>query len=209
MKYTPIFSKDIEKFENRNVSVIGKVVDIQEEKKILRIKLIDTFGYINIVFFEYFDIKLFDTIIILGKVSKYNDNFSIIGRYVVKLDEKEEILWRKFFIEKYKNKEKVFKKEEYNKKMKKENNNDENNVENVNIKSDDKNEELDYLENEEIKLRKEILEFIKNNDKGDGVSYDDILKFFELNEEKISNILKDLLSSGEIYESSPNKYKII
>ncbi len=189
--YIPIFSKDIEKFENKKVSVIGKVIDIQEEKKLLRVKIIDPFGYINVVFFEYFDIKIFDTLIILGKVSNYDNGFYIIGKYFTKLKEKDEIFWRKIFIKK-------------NKKRKKEN---------INMKEDkEEDRKIDYLkdiEDEDIKLRKEILDFIRNNDKGEGVSYEEILNFFGLSEEKISNILKDLLSSGEIYESSPNKYKII
>jgi len=62
---------------------------------------------------------------------------------------------------------------------------------------------------EEVKLRKQILEFIRNNDKGDGVSLKDIENFFDISEEKLLNIIMDLLSSGEIYESSPEKYKVI
>jgi hypothetical protein len=62
---------------------------------------------------------------------------------------------------------------------------------------------------EEVKLRKQILEFIRDNDKGEGVSLKDIENFFDINEEKLLNIIKDLLSAGEIYESSPEKYKVI
>ncbi|MGC9132890.1 MAG: hypothetical protein ACP5GJ_00585 [Nanopusillaceae archaeon] len=214
--HIPIFSKDIEKFENKKVSVIGKIVDIQEEKKLLRIKLLDPFGYINIVFFEYYDIKLFDTVLILGKILKYNDNFSIVGKYVVKLNEKEEILWRKFFIKKKKIKEKVEKniKDKEEKKIVKNNVIEEKSEKDIKkqqkVNIEDKEDiKFDEIEDENIKLRKEILEFIRNNDKVDGVSFNDILNFFDVNEEKLTNVLKDLLSSGEIYESSPNKYKVI
>jgi DNA-dependent RNA polymerase auxiliary subunit epsilon len=228
--YIPIFSKDIEKFENKKISVIGKVVDIQEEKKLLRIKLLDPFGYINVVFFEYFDIKLFDTVLVLGKISKYNNNFSIVGKYIVKLNEQDEILWRRFFIKKKKKvrekkeikindvekkeekkvieekPEKNIKKEERGNIIDKEYKED---IRDLEERNKNKIEFIDEIEDKNIKLRKEILEFIRNNDKGDGVSFNDILNFFDINEEKLTNILKDLLSSGEIYESSPNKYKII
>jgi hypothetical protein len=58
-------------------------------------------------------------------------------------------------------------------------------------------------------LRKQILEFIRDNDTGDRVSLNHIKDFFAINEEKLSNIIKDLSSSGEIYDSSPQKYKVI
>ena len=191
--YLPVFSKDLKNYKDKKVCLIGKVIDIQEEKKLIRIKLLDAFGFFEIILFDVYNIKLFDTLLILGKVSEYNNNFSVIARYVSVLNEDDEILWRKFFIKKIK------------RNIKKKNNK-EDKMDNENIK-----EEKIYYEElpEEAKLRKQILEFIRDNDKGDGVSLKDIENFFDINEEKLLNIIKDLLSSGEIYESSPEKYKVV
>jgi RPA family protein len=190
--YLPVFSKDLKNYKDKKVCLIGKVIDIQEEKKLIRIKLLDTFGFFDVILFDVYNIKLFDTLLILGKVSEYNNNFSVIARYISVLNEDDEILWRKFFIKKIK------------RNIKKNNKEDEMDEEN-------KKEEKIYYEElpEEAKLRKQILEFIRDNDKGDGVSLKDIENFFDINEEKLLNIIKDLLSSGEIYESSPEKYKVI
>jgi len=190
--YLPIFSKDLKNYKDRKVCLIGKVIDIQEEKKVIRLKLLDTFGFFDVVLFDVYNIKLFDTLLILGNVSEYNNNFSVIVRYLSILNGDDEILWRKFFIKKIK------------KNIKK------NNKENKMDEEKDK-EEKAYDEElpEEVKLRKQILEFIRDNDKDDGVSLKDIKNFFDISEEKLSNIIIDLLSSGEIYESSPEKYKVI
>jgi len=190
--YLPIFSKDLKNYRDRKVCLIGKVIDIQEEKKVIRLKLLDTFGFFDVVLFDVYNIKLFDTLLILGNVSEYNNNFSVIARYLIILNGDDEILWRKFLIKKIK------------KNIKK------NNKENKMDEEKDKEEKI-YDEElpEEVKLRKQILGFIRDNDKGDGVSLKDIGNFFDISEEKLSNIIIDLLSSGEIYESSPEKYKVI
>jgi len=190
--YLPIFSKDLKNYKDKKVCLIGKVIDIQEEKKLVRLKLLDSFGYFDVVLFDIYNIKLFDTLLILGNVSEYNNRFSVIARYVSILNGDDEIIWRKFFIKKIKRNIK---------KNNKENNMDEENDREEKIPD----EELP----EEVKLRKQILEFIRNNDKGDGISLKDIENFFDISEEKLSNIIMDLLSSGEIYESSPEKYKVI
>jgi len=190
--YLPVFSKDLKNYKDKKVCLIGKVIDIQEEKKLIRIKLLDTFGFFDVVLFDVYNIKLFDTLLILGKVSEYNNNFSVIARYVSVLNGDDEILWRKFFIKKIK------------RNIKK------NNKEDKMDEEKEKEEKIYYEElPEEAKLRKQILEFIRDNDRGDGVSLKDIENFFDINEEKLLNIIKDLLSSGEIYESSPEKYKVI
>jgi len=199
--YLPIFSKDLKNYKDRKVCLIGKVIDIQEEKKVIRLKLLDTFGFFDVVLFDVYNIKLFDTLLILGNVSEYNNNFSVIARYLSILNGDDEILWRKFFIKKIKKNIKKNNKE--NKMEEKESNED--NEEEKEVKKEEYEEELP----EDVKLRKQILEFIRDNDKGDGVSLKDIENFFDISEEKLSNIIMDLLSSGEIYESSPEKYKVI
>ncbi|PVU71708.1 hypothetical protein DDW05_00195 [Candidatus Nanobsidianus stetteri] len=203
--YLPIFSKDLKNYKDKKVCLIGKVIDIQEEKKVIRLKLLDAFGFFDAVLFDVYNIKLFDTLLILGNVSEYNNNFSVIAKYLSILNGDDEILWRRFFIKKIK---KNIKKNNKENKMDEEKDNVEDNVKEKEVKKEIY-EEYDEELPEEVKLRKQILEFIRDNDKGDGVSFKDIKDFFDINEEKLSNIIKDLLSSGEIYESSPEKYKVI
>jgi len=200
--YLPVFSKDLKNYKDKKVCLIGKVIDIQEEKKVIRLKLLDTFGFFDVVLFDVYNIKLFDTLLILGSVSEYNNNFSVIARYLSILNGDDEILWRKFFIKKIKKNKKKNNKEN---KMEEKDIVENNNLEEKELKKEIYEEELP----EEVKLRKQILEFIRDNDKGDGVSLKDIKDFFDISEEKLSNIIMDLLSSGEIYESSPEKYKVI
>jgi hypothetical protein len=203
--YLPIFSKDLKNYKDKKVSLIGKVIDIQEEKKLIRLKLLDTFGFFDVVLFDIYNIKLFDTLLILGNVSEYNNNFSVIARYVSILNEDDEIIWRKFFIKKMK---RNIKKNNKENKME-EKDSSEDNVKEKEVKKEIDKEEYEEELPEEVKLRKQILEYIRNNDKGDGVSLKDIEDFFDISEEKLSNIIMDLLSAGEIYESSPEKYKVI
>jgi len=203
--YLPIFSKDLKNYKDKKVSLIGKVIDIQEEKKLIRLKLLDTFGFFDVVLFDIYNIKLFDTLLILGNVSEYNNNFSVIARYVSILNENDEIIWRKFFIKKMK---RNIKKNNKENKMEEKDSGEDNEKEKE-VKKEIDNEEYDEELPEEVKLRKQILEYIRNNDKGDGVSLKDIENFFDISEEKLSNIIMDLLSAGEIYESSPEKYKVI
>jgi hypothetical protein len=204
--YLPIFSKDIKNYKDKKVCLIGKVIDIQEEKKLIRLKLLDTFGFFDVVLFDIYNIKLFDTLLILGNVSEYNNNFSVIARYVSILNEDDEIIWRKFFIKKMK---RNIKKNNKENKMEEKDNSEEDNEKEKEVKKETYKEEYEEELPEEVKLRKQILEFIRNNDKGDGVSLKDIENFFDISEEKLSNIIMDLLSAGEIYESSPEKYKVI
>jgi len=199
--YLPIFSKDIKNYKDKKVCLIGKVIDIQEEKKLIRLKLLDTFGFFDVVLFDIYNIKLFDTLLVLGKVSEYNNIFSITAKYVSILNGDDEIMWRKFFIKRIKRSKKKNKEEN----RMEEKDSVEDNVKEKEVKKEEYEEELP----EEVKLRKQILEFIRDNDKGEGVSLKDIEDFFDINEEKLLNIIKDLLSAGEIYESSPEKYKVI
>ena len=204
--YLSIFSKDLKNYKDSKVCLIGKVIDIQEEKKVIRLKLLDTFGFFDVVLFDVYNIKLFDTLLILGNVSEYNNNFSVIARYLSILNGDDEILWRKFFIKKIK---KNIKKNNKENVMEEKDSGEDNNMKEKEVKKEIYKEEYDEELPEEVKLRKQILEFIRNNDKGDGVSLKDIENFFDIIEEKLLNIIMDLLSSGEIYESSPEKYKVI
>jgi hypothetical protein len=134
------------------------------------------------------------------------NNFSVIARYLCILNGDDEILWRKFFIKKIKKNIKKTNKENV---MEEKDSGEDNNMKEKEVKKEISKEEYDEELPQQVQLRKQILEFIRNNDPGDGVSLTDIENFFDISEEKVLNILMDLLSSGEIYESSPEKYKVI
>jgi hypothetical protein len=129
--YLPIFSKDLKNYKDKKVCLIGKVIDIQEEKKVIRLKLLDAFGFFDVVLFDVYNIKLFDTLLILGNVSKYNNNFSVIAKYLSILNGDDEILWRRFFLQKPK---KNIKKNNKENKMDEEKDNVEDNVKEKEVK---------------------------------------------------------------------------
>jgi len=191
MHYKAILSFEIEKNLEKNVALIGKVIDILNERKYIKLKCLDLRGYFEVILYEPINIDKFSTVIILGKVREFQGGKYVYAKRVIKLENvKDEIFWRKLFIKeihkRYKKKEK--------KELKKEK---------------EVKEEIKY-EIEEIKdIRKDILKFIKDSDKGDGVSFDEIREFFEINPEELKKYIEDLLAAGEIYEVSPNKYKAI
>ncbi len=197
-------SKDLNNLIGKKVVLIGKVIDIVNEKKFIKIKLLDKYGYINLISFEYFDIKLFDTVMVIGLVKTFNNEtyvkvIDIINFYSID----DELFWRKAFINKYK---KRMKSKKIVSRKKVDNNAEEktNNEEKIFYDQD-----AILYENKEILLRKKILDFIRNFGEKDGVSFEDILKNFDIGEEKLYNIIKELLSAGEIYEVSQGRYKAI
>jgi len=197
-------SKDLNNLIGKKVVLIGKVIDIVNEKKFIKIKLLDKYGYIDLISFEYFDIKLFDTVMVIGLVKTFNNEtyvkvIDIINFYSID----DELFWRKAFINKYK---KRMKSKKIVSRKKVDNNAEEktNNEEKIFYDQD-----AILYENKEILLRKKILDFIRNFGEKDGVSFEDILKNFDIGEEKLYNIIKELLSAGEIYEVSQGRYKAI
>ncbi|MEM0379208.1 MAG: hypothetical protein QW038_01955 [Nanopusillaceae archaeon] len=195
-QYKPIFSNEIENNKDAFVALIGKILEIYNERKYIKINCIDSKGYFSIISYEPLDIDKFATILVLGKIKEFNgQNFVYSKKIIILKDPNDELIWREFFIrEKAKKRIKLNKKpEEYSKKYDK-----------FDIK-----EKKEVVEDKDIKIKKEILEFIKENDRGDGVSFEEIRKYFEIPEESLKRYIEDLLSIGEIYEFSPNKYKAI
>lgn len=195
-QYKVIFSDEINLNKNNLVALIGKVLEIYNERKYIKINCIDSKGYFSIISYDPIDIDKFSTIIVLGKIREFNNQLFVYSKKIIVLkDLEDEITWRKFFIKEIiKRKDKKYRESENTIKTK-------NNIQ--------KKYNLDIIEDKEIRIKKEILEFIKETDKGEGVSFEDIKKYFDLPEEELKRYIEDLLSIGEIYESSPNKYKAI
>jgi len=193
--YIPIFSKDVNNFLNKKVSVIGKIVDIKEERKYIDFVLLDPFGYIIARSFEPQDIDLFSSVIILGKVREFKGNRYIAINYITKFNQEEEIFWRKRHLDIYKklSTKKIFKKEkEEGKKTPKE-------EEKEIIKTPKSNKEL----------RNIIIKAIKELDKGDGVTIDQIAEYLDIDKSVVEKVVEELLLIGEIYEVSLGKLKVV
>lgn len=185
MRFIPILSKDLEKFLEKNVVLIGKIVSVNYERKYTKVILLDKYGYVACLIFEPINIEEFKTAIILGKVRKFKEDIAVYARRIIFIDGKEEIFWRKRFLDllKRKNKRKVEKVE--------------------------KKEKIFIEENDDEKLRNKILEIIKDLDEGNGVSLQTLLDILNIDEDKLKIIIEDLMMRGEIYESSPNRYKVL
>lgn len=192
MKFFPIFSDEIEKFLDKNVALIGKVIKIYNERKYIKLVCLDKKGYFEVIIYEPIDISEFSTIIILGKIRKYMEKPYVYAKRIVKIDLNEEIFWRKSFINSKKTKViKSFSEKEDFKEIK------------------EKREEIrkdDTVYDRRLDLRRRILNYIRDKEI---VSFEELLETFSVSEEELKNIIEDLLLSGEIYEPSPNKYKVV
>ncbi len=194
MQYIPIFSSEIEEKLGKNVVLIGKVIDILNERKYIKLKCLDIKGYFEVILYEPLNIEKFASIIVLGKIKEFQNEKYVYARKIIKFEDiKDEIIWRKFFIKGIRRRSKISTKKKAEEKAEE--------LENVNIEVNN----IPIIED----IRKEILSFIREYDKGDGVSFEDIKKFFDLSDEKLKKYIEDLLAAGEIYEVSPNKYKVI
>ncbi|AEF95607.1 winged helix-turn-helix transcriptional regulator [Methanotorris igneus] len=90
-------------------------------------------------------------------------------------------------------------------------------TENVDETSEDKDVEEEILEsiygdteNEEVikneGIKDKILELIRENE---GISLDEICDMLNMDEDEVYEIIQELIDEGEIYEPSPNKFKIL
>ncbi|MEM4958489.1 MAG: hypothetical protein QXX12_01270 [Nanopusillaceae archaeon] len=195
-QYKAIFSDEIEKNKENFVVLIGKVLEIYNERKYIKINCIDSKGYFSIISYDPIDFDKFSTILVLGKVKEFNSQYFVYSKRIIVLkDLEDEILWKKFFIK------------EISKRRIKEYRRSEKSYEDTGKYQTSKN--IEILEDKNIKIKKEILEFIKENDKGNGVSFEEIKNYFKISEDLLKKYIEDLLAIGEIYEFSPNKYKAI
>jgi len=195
MYYKTILSTEIDKYLEKNVALIGKVIDIYNERKYIRIKCLDVKGYFEVIVYEPVNIEKFSTIIVLGKVREFQGGKYVYAKRIIRLENiKDEILWRRLFVKEFNKRAKRSKKVEKK------------------VKVEEKVEEEGFVEKRIVEIRDirmEILKFIRDADKGDGVSFEDIEEFFNIDPEKLKKYIEDLLAAGEIYEVSPNKYKTI
>ncbi|MFP4115771.1 MAG: OB-fold nucleic acid binding domain-containing protein [Candidatus Aenigmatarchaeota archaeon] len=60
---------------------------------------------------------------------------------------------------------------------------------------------------EDSELRNEVLETIEEVDEGEGASYQEMIEKIDAEEEKIDNVINDLLTEGTCFEPRPGKIK--
>ena len=200
--YIPIFSKDLENFLNKKVALIGKIINIKEERKYIDILLLDPFGYFTARSFEPREFEIFSSVIILGKVKEFKGQKYVVANYFLKLSQREEIFWRSRHLYLYKklSKSKRLAKKETEKED-----------------TELKNKEEIYIEKEKKDLlpiggkgsRNMVIKAIKELDTGDGVSTEQLVDYLGIDKNSVEKIVEELLIMGEIYEVSPNKFKVV
>lgn len=205
--YYPIFSKDIQKFVNRRVALIGKVIETFQKEKYSDFILVDPFGKVLIRSFTKKVPDLFSTVLVLGRCTSFSNRVYIIEDKIIQLNIDEEIFWRKNHLNKYKYitvREKKNAKSEYNKLVDK-------NQEKHKLSPSTKEQKQEDISIRPSKnLRVAILNIIEKLDRGEGVSIEDISKHLEdVDISTIQRIIEELLAIGELYEISPGKLKIL
>jgi len=67
----------------------------------------------------------------------------------------------------------------------------------------------EVIKEEDESITKTILDYIRKNDKGEGVDVEKIIEFSKLEVEEAKNILIGLLKSGELFEPRKGKLKVL
>ena len=210
------------------LNVLGVVVN----KAGNNITIEDGSGNINIRFFDddkINEIKVSDTIMSIARPRRYNDQIYLSPRIVKKIEDEKILKLRKhkkeFFslwIDKVskqvnENKEdKQTQKDSENKKEVKVNKEivkDKEKKETIDLDLDDGDEDDKEEVSSEAKSaieetngKKELLQFIKKNDPGDGADYEEIIEEFGM---EIDEKLNKLLEEGDIFEVRAGKYKVL
>jgi RPA family protein len=149
-----------------------------------------------------------DMVLVIGKIKEYNNEVYINGEIIRKVDVNYEILRKveilkelikqKKIVDEIKNLIEQMTEEELKKYVKNKFGMDEESLQVVrdNLKVA---KEIDY--------KPKILELISSLDEGSGVEISKIFELSDLPENVIENAINELLSSGDLFEPSPGKFK--
>ena len=207
------------------INVLGVVVNKSNNS----ITIEDGSGNIEIRFFDDDKINtlnISDTVLSIARPRRYNEKLYLSPRMVKKVEDEKRLKLRKtkkeFFslwLDKI-SKEEVNTKESNSESENKENKievnketvkNNEDEKETIDFDLEDKDED-DEVSNEakdaieESNGKKELLQYIKKNDPGDGADYEKIIDEFGM---KIDEKLNKLLEEGDIFEVRAGKYKVL
>ena len=190
----------IEKFVNENEDYVSIILDDGSDR--IRVK-----GFKE-------DASLFsgiekgDLVLVIGKVKEFLDEIYINAEIVRKVDSYVELLRKVELLKK------LSKKKEMVENIKKISGSLEE-EEVINYARDNygiDEEIVRYIlksKNLEVDYKPRVLEVIKNLDKGDGVEVSKLFEILNLPERIIENTIDELLSSGELFEPSLGKVKIV
>ncbi|HIP90192.1 MAG TPA: hypothetical protein EYH22_01425 [Candidatus Nanopusillus sp.] len=195
--YYPIFSRDIEKFLGKPVTLIGKVIKMKVFKKYIDIQLLDPSGYCIVRSFESIDIPIFSSVLIVGTVREFKGKKYVALKYYSVLSPEEEIFWRinHLFMYKKINIGTISKR----------------NLKNTNSIREEivTSTESSIINKSGKKIRNMVIEAIDKLDRGSGVSIEDITAYTGLDRKIVERVIEELLAIGEIYEVSLGKLKIL
>ena len=168
------------------VNVVGTVVSkfIAEDKKYGNLTIDDGTDTIRLRQFDNLDLienfEIGDIIRVIGRIRKYEDEIYIVPEIIKKIDEKFEIMQK---LEAIKHRA---------------------------IINKPKEEEI-IFEEEVISgtPKEDILNKIKELDKGNGVDIEELAKALDIDEEILSETLNDMINDGDIYTPKAGKVKIL
>jgi len=182
------------------INLIATVVSkpTEQDSNYQSITLDDGTGRISARNFEknniFEDIEIGEVILLIGRPREYGNEIYILPETIKKVQDKTWIKVRELEL---KNKKATKKIEETSETRVSEHNHKE--------KLSDKTEmHEEVLETVEESIPDKVIRVIKENDKGEGVDFEDVLKQVD-NEE----IIKDLLKKGELFEIRPGKLKVL
>ena len=196
--YYPIFSRDIERFLGKPITLIGKVINIKAFKKYIDIQLLDPSGYCIVRSFEPINIPIFSSVLIVGTVREFKGEKYVALKYYSILSPEEEIFWRSEHLF-------IYKKIIASTAPK---------ITSKTVSSTKKEEkilggEIPTSIKSGKNIRNIIIEAIERLDKGDGASIDAIIEYTRLDRKTVEKVIEELLAIGEIYEVSLGKLKIL
>ncbi|MBI2507897.1 hypothetical protein HYV89_02990 [Candidatus Woesearchaeota archaeon] len=166
------------------VNLLAVVIDKQVSSSLATLTLDDSTGIIQVRYFnddvkKAADINLGDTVLLIGKPRKFNDQIFLAAE----ITRKTNPAWMKI--------RKIELKKEFN------------------IESDSNGQQQKEAKQQMNSYNGKILDFIKEKDNGSGVDIDEIISNSGLKENEAREAIVELVKLGEIYEPRPNKIRIL
>ncbi len=170
------------------VNLIATVIDKQASSSLVTLVLDDSTGIIQAMLFndevkKAADLNVGDTVLIIGRPRKFNDQKFI----TIEISRKVNSLWMRV------------RKEELQKEF-------EITAQDNNESSNSSNQNGNKLLN---RFNEKILEIVKETDQGNGADIDEVISSSGLKESEAHEAILELIKLGEIYEPKPNKIKIL
>ena len=181
-----IITDDGKKVSRINLIAVVVAKPTEQETISQSIILDDGTGRISARVFEknniFDNIEIGDVVLLIGRPREYGKEMYLLPEILKKIQDKSWIKIREL--------------ELGNKKIKKDTE--------ENKKQMTENVDEEIIENTEESPADKVISIIKENDKGDGVDFEEVLK--QVNEE---DMIKELLKKGELFEIRPGRLKVL